>query len=83
MGVRISYTSTCISVARMENTRLVPSPVPKMPFGMSIFAPLSYSFFRPENIIYAPCGINMTDILLDILLKIDQGLISLQSRNPL
>lgn len=50
MGVRISYTSTCISVARMENTRLVPSPVPKMPFGMSIFAPLSYSFFRPENL---------------------------------
>ena len=55
----------------MEHTRLVKSPVPKMPFGMSVFTPLSYSFFRPENIIYARCGINMTDILLDILLKID------------
>ena len=47
MGVRISYTS--INVARMEHTRLVPSPVPKMPFGMSIFAPLSYSFFSTRK----------------------------------
>ena len=54
-----------------------PSRSYKMPFWMSIFAPLSYAFLRPVNIIYTRFGININNLLVDILLKIDQRFLSI------